>query len=222
MNDVTDHHSASEQAKPNGNRPMNRVASVESSPKTIAPISVFKTATDAAVQPASASVATNRAEARAFNFWYGQFQALKDINLPIVDLRVTALIGARGIARRVLALNGHMPATAAAQIGWLARRVRVQFGEALEAYRERDRAKAELVRLSDVDLDILYNDFFQHLLLEMQKDMANIVCCTHLMFVAKALERIGDHATNIAESVSFAISGTPVGQPRPKGPPGSA
>jgi phosphate transport system protein len=124
---------------------------------------------------------------------------------------------ARSIARRALALHGRMSSTAVAQIGWLARRVRMLLSEALDAYRTRDRAKAEQVWASDVDLDIIYADFFQNLLIEMQRDIANIVGCTHLLFVAKSLERAGDHATNIAESVTFMVSGTPMEQPRPKG-----
>lgn len=124
---------------------------------------------------------------------------------------------ARSIARRALVLHGRMSSSAIAQIGWLARRVRKLLADALDAYDRRDSAKAQQVWVSDVDLDIIYADFFQNLLIEMQRDIANIVGCTHLLFVAKSLERAGDHATNIAESVSFMVSGMPVDQPRPKG-----
>jgi phosphate transport system protein len=63
----------------------------------------------------------------------------------------------------------------------------------------------------------MYSGLFRELLTYMMEDPRNITACTHLLFMAKNIERIGDHATNIAENVYFLVHGTPLTQARPKG-----
>ncbi|HLI10121.1 MAG TPA: phosphate signaling complex protein PhoU [Alphaproteobacteria bacterium] len=87
----------------------------------------------------------------------------------------------------------------------------------LDAYIERDVEKARQVWEHDAELDEAYAGFFRELLTYMMEDPRNITPCTHLLFIAKNIERIGDHATNIAETVHFLVEGTPFRENRPKG-----
>jgi phosphate transport system protein len=69
---------------------------------------------------------------------------------------------------------------------------------------------------SDEELDALYNSIFRELLTYMMEDPRNISLCTHLLFGAKNMERIGDHATNIAENIYYLVQGKPLSEERPK------
>jgi phosphate transport system protein len=87
----------------------------------------------------------------------------------------------------------------------------------LDAYVTRDIDKANDVLKIDERVDLLYTSLFREFLTYMMEDPRNITPCTHLLFVAKILERIGDHATNIAENVHFLVSGELPEEERPKG-----
>jgi phosphate transport system protein len=87
----------------------------------------------------------------------------------------------------------------------------------LDAYTNRDVEMANKVWLSDEEIDEMYNSVFRELLTYMMEDPRMIGMCTHLLFVAKNIERIGDHATNIAETVSYLVTGDRVVGERPKG-----
>ena len=71
--------------------------------------------------------------------------------------------------------------------------------------------------VGDEELDEMYANLFRVFLTYMMEDPRNIGSCTHLLFMAKNIERIGDHATNIAENVYYLVHGTPLTQARPKG-----
>jgi phosphate transport system protein len=86
----------------------------------------------------------------------------------------------------------------------------------LDAFAQRDAAKAEAVIERDTAVDDFYNSIFRALLTHMMENPHNITPATHLLFVAKNLERIGDHATNVAEMVYFAATGRHLGD-RAKG-----
>jgi phosphate transport system protein len=88
--------------------------------------------------------------------------------------------------------------------------------DVLDAFVERDAAKAQRVCERDRAVDDFYNSIFRALLTFMMEDPANITPSTHLLFVAKNIERIGDHATNIAEMVYFAATGARLAD-RPRG-----
>ena len=85
------------------------------------------------------------------------------------------------------------------------------------AYAERDAESARAVWIHDADLDALEDSVFRDLLTFMMEDPRNISFCTHLLFVSKNIERIGDHATNIAETVVYLVTGETLPMDRPKG-----
>ncbi len=87
----------------------------------------------------------------------------------------------------------------------------------IDAFGERDPEKALEVWRSDEVIDDIYNALFRELITYMMEDPRNITPCTHLLFIAKNLERIGDHATNIAETVYYAATGETLLAARPKG-----
>jgi len=89
--------------------------------------------------------------------------------------------------------------------------------EVLDAYAQRDPAKAREIWLRDKDLDALEDAVFRDLLTFMMEDPRNITFCAHLLFCAKNIERVGDHATNIAETVFFIVTGENLPTDRPKG-----
>lgn len=91
-----------------------------------------------------------------------------------------------------------------------------QLNQVLDAYAERNASLAVEVWQSDEKLDALYNSVFREMLTYMMEDPRNIGHCTHLLFAAKNIERIGDHTTNIAELVHFMADGTPLKDERPK------
>lgn len=88
--------------------------------------------------------------------------------------------------------------------------------ESLDAYAARDDLKAVEIWKDDQRIDALYNSLFRELLTYMMEDPRNIGICTHLLFAAKNIERIGDHTTNIAETVHFLAKGKPINEERPK------
>lgn len=93
----------------------------------------------------------------------------------------------------------------------------LQLKNVLDAYAERDAERAKAVWSRDAELDALEDAVFRDLLTFMMEDPRNISFCAHLLFCGKNLERVGDHATNIAENVHFMVSGAPLPVNRPKG-----
>ena len=75
----------------------------------------------------------------------------------------------------------------------------------------------ETIARGDEEIDAVNNSLFRELLTYMMEDPRNITFCIHLMFCAKNIERMGDHATNIAETVHYMVEGRPIADPRPKG-----
>ncbi|MGD8528925.1 MAG: phosphate signaling complex protein PhoU, partial [Methyloceanibacter sp.] len=92
-----------------------------------------------------------------------------------------------------------------------------QLKEVLDAFIERDAERALNVWYKDEEVDAMYNSLFRELLTYMMEDPRNIGLCTHLLFGAKNIERVGDHATNIAETVYYLVHGRPITDQRPKG-----
>ena len=95
--------------------------------------------------------------------------------------------------------------------------VLAQLKLALDSYAGHDLQKALAVWSGDEEIDAICSSVFRELLTYMIEDPRNITCCIHLMFSAKNIERIGDHATNIAETVHYMIEGRAIPDPRPKG-----
>ena len=99
----------------------------------------------------------------------------------------------------------------------MARLVQENLKSVIDAFGENDPARAEEVWRSDGAIDDMYNAIFRELITYMMEDPRNIGGCTHLLFIAKNLERIGDHATNIAETIHYAVTGQSLPDTRPKG-----
>lgn len=91
-----------------------------------------------------------------------------------------------------------------------------QLKDVLDAYADRDPSRAERVWAQDTQIDAMYNSLFRELLTYMMEDPRNIGPSTHLLFGAKNIERVGDHTTNIAETVHYMIRGTTMPDDRPK------
>ncbi|MEF3366337.1 phosphate signaling complex protein PhoU [Methylocystis sp. 9N] len=92
----------------------------------------------------------------------------------------------------------------------------MQLKDALDAYALRDTERARAVWENDTDLDALEDSVFRDLLTFMMEDPRNISFCTHLLFCSKNLERIGDHTTNISETVVYLVTGEAMPVERPK------
>lgn len=145
-----------------------------------------------------------------------------DLRSVVVALKTSALIErmgdyAKNIAKRAVALSQTPPMSATTTVARMGRLVQEMMKNVLDAYLTRDAAKAEDVRRRDGDVDALHTSLFRELLTYMMEDPRNISACTHLLFVAKNLERVGDHATNIAENVLFLVHGVEPEDSRPKG-----
>lgn len=99
----------------------------------------------------------------------------------------------------------------------MARAVEQMLHDALDAYIHRDAELALEVRNRDQDIDQMYNGLFRDLLTFMMEDPRNITACMHLHFIAKNIERMGDHVTSIADQVIYTATGTMPEDARPKG-----
>jgi phosphate transport system protein len=124
----------------------------------------------------------------------------------------------KNIAKRALAVaNEQRPKQLMGGIKHMTEIAARQLKDVLDAFAMRDAVKAESVWRKDAQLDAMYNSLFRELLTYMMEDPRNIGLCTHLLFAAKNLERIGDHATNIAETTYYLVNGTRLAEDRPKG-----
>jgi len=94
--------------------------------------------------------------------------------------------------------------------------VLTQIKDVLDAYARRDVGKAVQVWRSDEEVDAVNNSLFRELLTYMMEDPRNISVCIHLLFCAKNIERMGDHATNIAETIYYMVEGRTLPDERPK------
>ena len=123
---------------------------------------------------------------------------------------------AANVAKRSIALNqapAVKPAFAVPRMGKAAQK---QVKDVLDAYVQRDPKKALDVWRADEELDELYTSLFRELLTYMMEDPRSITAGTHLLFMAKNIERIGDHTTNIAETIYYLVNGTPLTETRQK------
>jgi phosphate transport system protein len=125
---------------------------------------------------------------------------------------------AKNIAKRVVALGTDLqPHKVIRGVEHMADLVLNQLKDVLDAYARRDLAKALDVWRGDEEIDAVNNSLFRELLTYMMEDPRNITFCTHLLFCAKNIERMGDHATNVAETVYYIVEGRALVDERPKG-----
>jgi len=125
---------------------------------------------------------------------------------------------AKNIAKRTTVLAETMPHDdIVSALRRMARVVEAMLSDAIDAYIQHDSVKAEEVRARDLEVDQMYTALFRALLTHMMEDPRGITPCMHLHFIAKNIERMGDHATSIAEQTIYLISGELPEEDRPKG-----
>ena len=125
---------------------------------------------------------------------------------------------AKNISKRVMALDGEFhPQKLIRGVEHMGSLVCDQLRRVLDAFAGRNLGVALAVWKGDEEIDSMCTSLFRELLTYMMEDPRNITFCIHLMFCAKNIERMGDHATNIAESVYYMIEGRPIADQRPKG-----
>jgi phosphate transport system protein len=125
---------------------------------------------------------------------------------------------AKNIAKRVMALDGEFhPTKLIRGVEHMGAQVASLLKDVLDSYADHDLQKALAVWNGDEQVDAMCTSLFRELLTYMMEDPRNITFCIHLMFCAKNIERMGDHATNIAETVYYMIEGRTITEPRPKG-----
>ncbi|MCQ2005461.1 phosphate signaling complex protein PhoU [Rhizobium sp. NRK18] len=124
---------------------------------------------------------------------------------------------AKNIGKRVIAVQGTgVPRKLARGLEHLSELASVQLKEVLDVYSSRSAEKAKSIRDRDEEIDAIHTSLFRELLTYMMEDPRNITTCTHLLFCAKNIERIGDHATNIAETIYYMTTGSQPEGERPK------
>jgi phosphate transport system protein len=124
---------------------------------------------------------------------------------------------AANIAKRAIALNATSPDEWINELAELGNLALKQLAAVVAAFRERDATKAMQVWAQDEAIDDVHTGIYRRLIDFMRADPSRVPIGAHLLFIAKNIERIGDHATNVAESVYYLITGENLAGPRPKG-----
>lgn len=124
---------------------------------------------------------------------------------------------ATNVAKRTLALVDLPPVKPVHVVPRMSKLAQSMITDVLDAYIERDADKAVRVWERDEELDEIYTSLLRELLTYMMEDPRSIGACSHLLFIAKNIERVGDHATNVAENIYYLVHGSPLLRRRPKG-----
>ena len=145
----------------------------------------------------------------------------RDLREILAALRIAADIErigdyAANVAKRSTALNLAPPLPHTRGLTVLGQLAVKQVRDVLVAFRDNDAEAAQRVRDQDAEIDTVYTSLFRELLTYMMEDPRAITPSTHLLFMAKNIERIGDHATNIAENIWFLVHGDDALPPRDK------
>jgi len=146
----------------------------------------------------------------------------QDLRFIVASLKITSdleRIGdyAANVAKRSLVLHQFSLPFTLTGLANMARLVQEHLKEVIDAVGNNDAEAAVEVWRSDEGVDQIYNALFRELITYMMEDPRSITPCTHLLFIAKNLERIGDHATNVAETLYYAVKGETLAGVRPKG-----
>jgi len=145
-----------------------------------------------------------------------------DLRFIVAAMRIASALErvgdyAANVAKRAIVLSQMPPSISLGPLERMSRMVQEMMKDTLDAFAADDAAKAMAVWRRDEAVDEMYSALFRTMLTYMMEDPRNITPCTHLLFIAKNLERIGDHATNIAETIHFAVIGQEAPAARPKG-----
>jgi len=124
---------------------------------------------------------------------------------------------AKNVSKRVVAIDGQFaPQKIVGGVIHISELALDRLHRVLDAYAHRNVDAAMAVWQADEEIDQLYNSLFRELLTYMMEDPRNIGFCAHLLFSAKNIERIGDHATNIAETINYLVTGEAMTVDRPR------
>jgi phosphate transport system protein len=145
-----------------------------------------------------------------------------DLRLVVGSLRIASDLErmadyAKNVAKRSMALSQLAPVAIPPTLPRMGRVAQEMVKDVLDAHVGRDVPKAVAVWNRDEELDALHDSLFRELVTHMMEDARNITPTTHLLFIAKNIERIGDHATNVAEMVHYQVTGRTLDEARPKG-----
>ncbi len=148
----------------------------------------------------------------------------QDLRVLISALKICSTLErigdlAKNIAKRVLTLPRRRQPTITASLLRMGRQTLAQLSDVLDAYASGDTEKAVSVWHRDVEIDEMYNAAFREVVTYMMEDSRMIGAGAQLLFIAKNLERIGDHTTHISEMIYYIKTGTLLGDDRPKGEP---
>lgn len=160
-------------------------------------------------------------EQKAIRLFALRHPVAEDLRVVITAWRISGeleRIGdlAKNIAKRSMVLNDFDPMPVTRSVERMGRMVAAHLKQVLDAYSARNVDAALGVWVQDESIDANYNSLFRELLTYMMEDPRTIGPCAHLLFVAKNIERIGDHCTNIAENVHYLVSGEEPAGERPK------
>lgn len=144
-----------------------------------------------------------------------------DLRKPIVAMKTAMQLErcgdlAKNIAKRVGRMDGRPGESQAVAVSELGALVATRLATVVAAFRDDDAAAAHEVWSNDTDIDDKHESVLREVVSCMAGDPAQVGVCTHLLFITKNLERIGDHATNIAELLHYQVTGTDLSD-RPKG-----
>ncbi len=148
----------------------------------------------------------------------------QDLRVLISALKICSTLErigdlAKNISKRAMTFSKAGPITVTSSIVRMGRATLAQLSEVLNAYTARDTARAVAVWQKDVDIDEMYNALFREVVTYMMEDSRMIGAGSQMLFIAKNLERIGDHTTHISEMIYYIVEGEPLGDDRPKGEP---
>jgi phosphate transport system protein len=147
-----------------------------------------------------------------------------DLRVLIAAMKIASTLErvgdlSKNIAKRAIPLSAEQPVKITASIHRMGRQTLAQLSAGLNAHAARDVDLALQIWNQDVEIDEMYNAIFREVVTYMVEDSRLIGVGAQLMFIAKNLERIGDHTTQIAEMVYYIVRGRPLGDDRPKGEP---
>ena len=147
-----------------------------------------------------------------------------DLRVLIAAMKISSTLErigdlAKNIAKRAIPLSAARPMRLTTSIARMGRETLAQLSAVLNAHASRDVDTAVQIWNQDYEIDEMYNAIFREVVTYMVEDSRLIGIGAQLMFIAKNLERIGDHTTHISEMVYYIVKGEPLGDDRPKGEP---
>lgn len=148
----------------------------------------------------------------------------QDLRVLIAALKIASILErigdlAKNVAKRAVHLSEGRPVRISASLVRMGQQTMSMLTDILDAYVSRDTDLAVAIWRRDAELDDIYNAIFREVVTYMMEDSRTIGLGSQLLFIAKNLERIGDHTTHVAENIYYIVTGEPLGDDRPKGEP---